>query len=163
MQKPKRVNKTKDEIALDMRVKSQFKNGKEVLANLQKDPKFLERMKFTKEVFMPALIKASTSIDDAKMFLNSTSSMIMQKALEMMKEKKMADINFLDNLDKEAPKYKEVVALLELFKDYSIFDVRTVFESMSREIDMNITDELRSRNLNSLKVTWLDEKYGDKK
>ena len=159
MQKPKRTNKSKEQLVNEMKLKQNFRPGTEVISELRKDPKFVARLKFTKEVFMPALIKASVSVDDAKTFLSSISTVIMQKFLEEMKKKKFSELNLTDGLDPNSPKYEEVKALLDLFKDESIFDARTSIEGMVNEINVFIDDELKGRTLESLKMEWIDERY----
>lgn len=144
----------------DFKKMTGVKNASDVIDNLKKDPKFVEKMKFTKEVFMPALIKASTSIDDATTFLSSISTVLMQKFLEEMKQKKMSDLKLVDGLDVNSPKYAEVKALLELFNDQSVFDARSSIEGMVNEINVFVDDELKGRTLDTLKMQWIDEKYG---
>lgn len=141
-------------------MKNNFKDGKKVIADLQKSPDFLAKMKFTKEEFMPALIKASASIDDATTFLSSISTVIMQKFLDAMKDKKFSELKLIESLDIKAPNYKEIKLLLELFNNHSIFDARASIEGMVSEIRVFIDDELKGRTLDSLKMNWIDEKYG---
>ena len=65
-----------------------FRKKEEILADLKKNKDFQEKMKFTKEVFYPALCEASKNIEDATMFVGSISTVMMDKFLGLMKEKK---------------------------------------------------------------------------
>ncbi len=150
--KPKRINKTKEEIKAGMKG---IKTREELLADLKKSPDFLKKLKFTKEEFYPQLIKASKSVDDASTFLASISTVMMQKFLEMMKEKKFSDLKLSESLDPKDTKHAELVELLDLFKDDSVFDARDKIEGMKREIDQFINDEMQTRQLSDLKPKWL--------
>ncbi len=150
--KPKRINKTKEEIKNGMQG---IKTREQLLKDLKNSPDFIKKMKFTKEVFYPQLIKASKSVDDASTFLSSISTVMMQKFLEMMKEKKFSDLKLTESLDTKDEKHAELVELLDLFKDDSVFDARDKIEGMKREIDQFIHDEMQTRQLSDLKPKWL--------
>jgi len=152
--KPKRINKTKEQITNQIKG---VKTREELLKDLRKSPDFMKKMKFTKEVFYPQLIKASKSVDDASTFLASISTVMMQKFLEIMKEKKFSDLKLAESLDSKDEKYHELVDLLDLFKDDSVFDARDKVEGMKREIDQFIHDEMQVRQLSDLKPKWIDE------
>lgn len=141
MKKPKQVLRNKDEL----------------IADLKKNDQFMRKMKFAREEFYPALCKASSSIDDAQMFLSSFNTMVMQEFLELMKQKKLADLMLEDKLDKNAPQYNEIIQLVHLFDDMSVFDVKDQVEGMRNEISLFITEENKGRKLEDLKTTWLDQ------
>lgn len=111
---------------------------------------------FVKDKFYPALIEATTSIDDAKFLLSSFSNMVMEQFLSEMKEKKFIDLELHTKLDKNAPNYKEYVNLLALFGDENVYDTRELIEGMKGEIDQLITNELKDRKLETLKTNWLE-------
>ncbi len=140
MQTPTRINKTKEEIAKGMK---NVERAKELRA-------------FVKDKFYPALINASTSIDDAKYLLTSFSNQVMEKFLAQMKEKKFIDLKLHEKLDKESANYKQFVDILALFADENVYDTRELIEGMKGEIDMLITNELKGRKLETLKTNWLE-------
>lgn len=141
MKASKRINKSREQILTDL------KNNKD----------FQEKMKFTREVFYPALARATTSIDDAIQNLSIINTFIMERALGFMKEKKMSEISLGDIVSKTDPKSKEMKELLTLFDDYTVFDAKTVFEGMKSEINLFVQEENKMRGLNDLRRVWVDE------
>ena len=139
--KEKRVNKTKEEL----------------LKELRGNQKFIEKMKFTKEVFYPALLNASKSIDDASSFLSSINNIMMEKFLGYMKEKNFGELKLVDMLDPKDEKYDELKKMLTLFDDKSVFDAKEYIEGMRNEISLFLGEEAKNRPLSSLKTKWLDE------
>jgi transcriptional regulator of heat shock response len=114
-------------------------------------------MKFTREVFYPALCNASKNIEDATMFIGSISTVMMEKFLQLMKEKKFSELKLTDSLDPKDEKYNELKEMLDLFNDMSVFDARTYFEGMKSEISLFIQEENKDRPLSDLKTKWLDQ------
>lgn len=141
MQKPKQIHKTREQL----------------LADLKKNKQFMEKMKFTKEVFFPALGNATTSIDDALQNLQIISSIIMEKFLGLMKEKTMKDLKLAESLSGTDPKSTEMKAMIALFDDMSVFDTKDLIEGMRNEINLFLTEENKTRKLSDLKPKWLDE------
>ena len=60
-----------------------------MLRDLRANPAFVQKMKFVRDQFYPALVEASTSIDDASMLLSGFNSNMMEQFLGYMKEKKV--------------------------------------------------------------------------
>lgn len=145
--KKTRHNKTKEQIIDDMKKRELFK----------------EKMDFTKNKFYPALCAASRNIDDAKQLVSSLNSMMMDKFLGFMKEKKFSDLDLHTLLDPKEEKYQEYIALLALFSDMSVFDAKYFIEGMRNEIDFFLREEQIERPLSSLKPKWLDEKLNESK
>lgn len=137
----KRKNKTKEQLI------------KELMAN----KRFQEKMAFTRDKFYPALMDSSKSIDDALSFLGSISTIVMESFLEFMKDKKFSELNLTDKLDKKDEKYEELVDLLTLFNDMNVFDAKDLIEGMKREVQLFCNEEMKTRQLSSLKTKWIDE------
>lgn len=135
-----RVNKTKEQIEKEMKAKQRAK----------------ELRVFVKDKFYPALIDATTSIDDAKFLLGSFSNQVMEQFLSQMKEKKFIDLKLHEKLDKNAPNYKQFINLLALFGNENVYDTRELIEGMKGEIEMMVTTELKARKLDTLKTNWLE-------
>lgn len=138
--KPKRVNKTKEQI----------------IAELKGNQKFQDKLKFVKEQFYPALCKASKSIDDAQQNLSIINTLLMEKFLERMKDVKMLEINLYSKLV-EGDKFEELSAMLKLFDDMSVFDAKDSIEGMKQEISLFLNEENKERKLETLKTKWIDE------
>ncbi len=134
-----------------------MRTKEELLASLKGNAVFKEKMAFTREKFYPALIEATTSIDDAQQNLYTINTVIMEKFLGLMKEKTMKDIKLVDNLSKDDPKYEQMVELVSLFDNFSVFDAKDLLEGMRNEISLFLTNENKSRSLADLKVVWIDQ------
>jgi len=132
------------------RSKSEIKEGMKRLAEV-------ERMRsFVKETFYPALVKASTSIDDAKFLLGSFSNMVMEQFLAHMKIMKFKDLDLVSKLDPQSEQYEHFKAMVELFNDESVYGGRELIEGMKNEVNMMIDNELKTRKLDTLKTNFLE-------
>jgi hypothetical protein len=134
-----------------------LKSKEELLSDLQKNAQFIEKIKFIREVFLPTVEKGCKNVEDAKMFLSSIGTVIMERFLQQMKEKKLSDLNLIQGLDDKSPDYEGYKAILELFNDKSVFEAKELIEGMRSEIDLWITEEMRSRTLESLPKRWIDQ------
>jgi hypothetical protein len=130
----------------------------QLLEQSRRKANFENKMKFIKEKFYPALIKATTSIEDAIQNLTIINSVMMEKFLAKMKEVKMSDIDLYTNLSKDDPKYEDIKEMLNLFDEMDVFTAKEYFEGMKGEIGMFISDEQRVRSLDTLPTKWIDEK-----
>lgn len=140
MQEP-RTNKTKEQILHEMKSNADFQT----------------KMTFVREKFWPVLLEASESIDDASILLSGFNTTLMQEFLSLMKEKKMKDLNLSSKLDADSKKYPENQKLLALFDDMSVFDAKDLIEGMKNEIQLFITEELKTRPLSTLTPTWIED------
>ncbi len=134
------------------------KTREELMADLRKDKNFIEKMKFVREKFYPAVLKSSRNIEDAQTFLSSLATMILQKFLGLMKEKKFNELGLDKILDPKDEKHDALVEMLELFNDMSVFDAKELIEGMKQEIQLFINEEMRTRGLETLKTDWIDGK-----
>jgi len=133
------------------------KSKEELLKDLKGNEKFQEKMKFTREVFYPALCEATVSIDDACILLGGFNTVIMQEFLALMKDKTLKELNLGNKLDPFNMKLEESKKLLALFEDMSVFDAKDYIEGMRNEIQLFLTDEAKERPLSSLKTKWVDQ------
>lgn len=113
------------------------------------------KKKILKEQVYPGIIKASTSIDDAKFFLTSLSSLMMESFLAEMKERKFKDLNLLNKLDKADKQYEDYKQFLSIFEEMNVFEAREFVEGVKNEIDLFINDEMKERKLETLKTNFL--------
>ncbi len=130
------------------------KTKAQLLSEIQKNTDFQKKMKFTKEVFFPAVCDASENINEAQMWLAGFNTALMQEFLSLMRDKKMKDLNLSTKLAGDFPKYK---AIIDLFDDFSIFDAKDNIEGLRNEIDLFIREENEKRPLSSLPTKWADE------
>lgn len=137
--------------------KQVFKKREEIIADLKNNKDFMEKMKFTREQFYPALCKASRNIEDATSFISSINTVLMEKFLGLMKEKKFGELNLIDSLDPKDEKYEDIKSMLELFNDMNLFDAKSQFEGMKAEINLFVQEENRERQLQDLKTRWIDQ------
>lgn len=145
-------------MASNKKIKSppQLLPKEEVLKRLRTNQKFQADLKFAKEVFYPALCKASTSVEDAQMFLSSISSIMMSEFLGLMKERKFGDLKLVDKLDAKSGKYDEIIELLGIFEDKNVFEAKDLIEGMKSEIALFVREENERRPLSDLKAKWID-------
>lgn len=132
-------------------------NKAELLKQLQNNSAFMSKMKFVKEKFWPALLDASTSIEDSQQLLSGFNTQIMQTFLGEMKNKSTKELNLIDQLDKKAENYEAHKKLVELFDDLNIFDAKDYIEGMKNEIELWKSEEMQLRPLSSLKAKFIDE------
>lgn len=140
-----------------MKKKQTHLTTEQILEQTRKRAEWVEKMKFVKEVFYPALCKATNSIEDAMQNLTIINSVIMEKFLARMKEVTMKDIDIYTNLSPSDPQYENLKAMLELFDDKSVFEAKELFEGMKQEIQLFLNDEQKERKLEDLKCKWIDE------
>ena len=133
------------------------KTKEELMAELRSNSAFILKMKFLREQFWPALLDASTSIEDASTILYGFNTQMMEQFLGFMKEKKVADLGLPNKLDPESPKYQENLKLIEIFSDMDVFTAKEYIEGLKNEIELWKREEMQARSLSTLKVTWLDE------
>jgi hypothetical protein len=141
----KRINKTKEEI----------------ISHMQNVGKAKVQRKFVKEKFFPALCDATNSITDADMFLQSFSSMIMDTFLNLMKEKKFGEFDFVKKLDQSSPKFEEMKKLVSLFNDITLRESQDLIEGLKKEIQYFYRKELQSRKLESIDIEWIDDEKNE--
>lgn len=135
----------------------QKQRSKQQIAEGMKRVQEAKRLRsFVKDKLYPALLDASESIDDAKYLLGSFSNMMMEKFLAKMKEIKFNELKLEEKLDPKAKKYEQFKVMLDLFKDESIFTSRELIEGMKNEIEMMITNEMKERELHTLKTNFLE-------
>jgi len=131
--------------------------SKEQIVKGMKDVQEVKRQReFVKDKLYPALLTATTSIEDSKYLLTSFGNMIMQEFLALMKEKKFNELNLTSKLDSKSPQFEEIKKMIELFNDESVFTARELVEGMVGEVESNVTNELKSRPLSTLKTNWLE-------
>lgn len=133
------------------------KSKEELIAQMKSNVDFQKKMAFVRGKFWPALLEASTSIDDASTLLSGFNTTIMQEFLGMMKQKKMSELQLGVKLDATSDKFLENQKLLELFEEMSVFEAKEMIEGMRNEIAQFQLDEMRERPLSSLKTKWIDE------
>lgn len=140
-----------------MSKKQPQKSKDELLVDLKSNPEFQAKLTFARDVFYPALINATTSIDDASVLLGGFNTMLMQEFLAFMKDKTMKDLKLSDKLDPFNEKFNESKALISIFDDMTVFDAKDHIEGMRNEIQLFLNEEAKNRPLSDLKTKWLDQ------
>lgn len=138
--KKKTTPKTKEQIAREMSNKQEVARKRKVIV----------------ENFYPALIKATVSVDEAKMLISSMTSLIMEGVLETMKQRKFAEMyeSMVTRLCPDGERKAEIIELLDTVKGENLFVAREIIEGMSRAIEQMTMDEMRNRTLDSMKADW---------
>jgi hypothetical protein len=133
---PKKVPKTKDQIAAEMRQQEKVKRF---------------RQKVKQEVY-PLLLKSSKSVEDAKMILHVVGMAVQQAVLVKEKELKVSDLE----ITKASEGNERFDAILNLFKDESVRDTIEILSGMRDVIESFVREENTTRPLSKLKATFLD-------
>lgn len=133
------------------------KSREQILSDLKKNAEFKKKIKFVKELFFPALLRASKNVDDAQMTLTGFNSAVMQAFLAKMKEVKVKDLNLEPQLSLENDKLEESKEMLHLFDELSVFEAKDYIEGMKNEIALNQSEFWKTKTLSDLPMRWLDE------
>lgn len=133
------------------------KDKKQLLKDLRDNKAWVTKMDFVKSKLYPALIKATTSIDDALQNLSVMNNVLMEKFLGLMKEKTMKEIKLVDSLSDKDPNYGTMVEMIMLLDDLNVYDAKDYLEGMKNEINLFLNEENKGRKLSELKAVWLDE------
>lgn len=140
---PKKVPQTKEQLMADMKRKKELDRKRKIIVGN----------------FYPALIEATTSVDEAKALISAMSSLLMEQVLKTMKERDFIEISdaLFKQLCLDGEREQEIAKLLAVFKDENLFVSRELIEGMTRAIDTMISEDMRARKLDTLKPDW--EKY----
>ena len=108
-----------------------------------------------KEKLYPALVGATTSVDESKMLIQAITSLLMEEGMKVLREKKVSEIraSFVEKLCSEG-RSDEVDALLAVLDDETLFTARVLLEGMKQVVEQMIIDEMQSRTLNSFEPNW---------
>lgn len=133
------------------------KTREEILKDMKSNADFVRRMDFTKNKLYPAVIKASKNVEDATRFLYQTSTLLTQKFLGLMKEKKFEELDIVSILDKNDAHYPEYVDLFKLFEGQSVYEAKEYLEGMKSEIDLFSRELMQKTKLEDLPTRWIDD------
>ncbi len=114
------------------------------------------KRKIVTDQFYPALVAATVSVDEAKMLVSATSSLIMDTVLQTMKDRKFQEIrdSVLKKLCPDGAREKEIGEMLNIFLTENLFVTREIVEGMSNVIQQMVLDDTRNRTLNSFTPDW---------
>lgn len=137
---------------------------KDQLSPIQDVGKAMELRKFVRDEFFPALCEATDSINDADMFLQSFSTMIMETFLHSMKEREFGEFDFVKKLDPQSPKFEAMKKMLQLFNNRTLRESQDLIDGFKDEMRFFYKKEMQDRKLDSIKFNWLaDEKPPEEK
>lgn len=121
-----------------------------------RDVEIARKRKIVTEKFFPALTAATVSVDEARMLVSATTSLIMEAAMAVLKEKTFKDIeeDVFKKLCPDGERAEEIRDLLKVFSDETLFVSREIIEGAKQAIDQMVNDEMRSRSLATLKADW---------
>lgn len=108
-----------------------------------------------KNKLYPALVGATTSVDESKMLLQAITSMIMEEGMRVLREKKISEIHgHLVKVLSSEGRTKEIDALIGVLDDETLFTSRMLLEGLRQAIEQMIIDEMQSRTLKSFEPDW---------
>lgn len=136
--------------------KSPIKVAPRTKAEIERDTERARKRKIVVDKFYPALIKATISIDEAKMLLQAIASLTMEEVLKTMQLIKFNDIydRVLKKLTPDDQKLLQVEELLETIRNENLFVAREIVEGMQRAITQMQHDEDKGRTLDTLTPDW---------
>lgn len=135
----KRINKTKEQIELEMRNTQNLKRKRSIIM----------------DTFYPALIEATVSVEEAESLVQAMGASIMGEVLKEAQQKKFSEISpkLLDILAKDERR-EEIKKLLATLEGETLFDAREIIEGMTNAIKMMVREEMQGRKLDTLKADW---------
>ncbi len=103
----------------------------------------------------PALVSATTSVQEAKALNQAISTVLLEEAMAVLKEKKLSDIkeSVIKKLCEEG-RETEVRALLDTMDGETLYTARTLIEGLNSVIEQALMDETKHRTLGSLEFEW---------
>ncbi len=136
MPKPKKIERTKEEIAREMEVQ---RKGKIVV-----------------NTFYPALVAATVSVDEAKMLVRAIATLMMEEVMQTMKERKFDEITpiLLKKLTTDGERAEEIKELLTTLEAENLFVSREIIEGMNNAIEQMVQDELKTKKLSDFSPDW---------
>lgn len=123
---------------------------------LMRDIEVARKRKIIMTEFYPALIQATVSVDEAKMLLQATVSLIMEEVLSTMKERKLSEIypRLLKKLCPEGVRQLEIEKWLGTIQGENLYVARELIEGATRAISQMLHDEELNRKLDTLTPDW---------
>lgn len=106
--------------------------------------------------FYPALVKATISVDEAKMLNRALADLLMEDVLAVMKVRKLGEIKekILHKLSPDGERLEEIRELLDTLDEETLFVTREIVEGMSNAIEQMIIDEMQDKSLADFKPDW---------
>lgn len=131
-------------------------NKKDIAKVAEQVEKIKAQRTLAKDRLYPALIAATVSVDEAKMLLQSIGTLVMEDALQVLRDKKMSEVkdSLLKKLCPDGEREKEVGVLLDVLSGETLFDTKAQVEGMTGVIDYMIRKEMQDRTLNSFTPDW---------
>lgn len=108
------------------------------------------------EHFYPALVEATISVDESKALISAMSNLLMESVLNTMKERQFVEVNTTlhKTLCSDGERSDEIKKLLDTLNGENLYVAREIIEGTTRMIEQAMTDEMRERNLSTLKTDW---------
>ena len=131
-------------------MKEKRKNlSKEDIVKQQKQIEETKRLnQFTKEVFYPTLLKNQKNVEDAQLLCSVLEMAIQQAFINVQNTTTISQLD-LGTIDE---KYKEFKEVLSIFNDQTVKDTIYHLSSMKTAINTAVINEMRDRQLESLKT-----------
>ncbi len=110
-----------------------------------------------RKTLYPFVVKNSTSVQDAKMFLSVLALVINQKFLNKMMQLKISDLKLEEDLKEGTPQEEKYREFIELFKDTDLRTALDVLEALPKVIDNTIKQEQEVKKLEDLNIPYMNE------
>lgn len=139
--------------------KSPIQRTPKTKEELERELRLNKNRAFVKDIFYPALEEATISVDEASMLLQALISLIMEEAMETLKNTEMSQISgrLVSKLTSDNERVLAIEKLVNAFKGQTLFEARGNIEGMNAVISQMKIDEMQNRTLSSMNVNW--DKY----
>jgi hypothetical protein len=121
---------------------------------LKKSQEVTKQREFVKTKLYPYLLENTTSIEDAKMFIQTAGLVTKQQFMNGMMKTLVKDLK-LKEMQADTELVKRYNGLFDLVEDMTVTDALKIIEGMPGEIDRMVSEENAKRKLAELKTNFL--------
>ncbi len=122
-------------------------------AELEKEAQ-RKRSKINYEL-LPFMLDNTTSVEDAKLFIQVVSQAINQEFVNRLRTTKLSDLEMSKFINPEAEHAERYSKLFDMFSDESIKDALEMIDGFPNMIEKSLRNEFKERDLKSLNIELL--------
>lgn len=136
--------------------KSPIQNTPKTKEQLEREREIARKRVIVVDKFFPALKEATVSIEEAKMLLQASASLIMEEVMNTMRERTFDEMfnRVIKKLSPDDVKLLELEALFNTIRHENLFVAREIIEGMTRAIQQAEMEASREKKLDDLKFEW---------
>lgn len=135
-----RVNKSKEQIAAEMKMNEEAKG----------------RRIFVKKFLFPFLLENTESVDDAQILCEALSQTIRMAFNQKMVNTLFKELGIVEMMNPEAANAKKMIGLVKLIENENIATALRILDEIPQAINDKIRAESKDRKLADLKLEFND-------